>query len=179
MVKINLNDYLSGRKYHTKVNNMRIYFDSETIVGALVRRISKSDTRYVIGCSAWFTNRRIISALSLKDGVSIICTRDKITQVRTTQERYKQLRPLNGVSPINTLGAGRGRARSLMHHKFLVGLNKDKECIWVSNGSFNMTSSATKNIENCMIFDDPAVASVFKDEFLRLYPLSRPLKIKV
>jgi phosphatidylserine/phosphatidylglycerophosphate/cardiolipin synthase-like enzyme len=177
---VNLNSLVnSDRKRQKVVNNMKIHFDGASIVKAIVRRINNDDTRYIIGCSAWFTNAKIISAMSLLDGVCIICTRDKITRAKTTQDKYKTLPTLNGAkSPIHIIGSGRGYNKSLMHHKFLVGLDKNQLPIWVSNGSFNMTTSAVNHIENCMIIDDDEVAEVFKQEFLRLFPVSKALKIK-
>ena len=73
---------------------------------------------------------------------------------------------------------GRGRFKSLLHHKFLVGLDENREPIWVSNGSFNLTENAVTNIENVMIFDDPEIATDFFDEFKRIYAISSPLKIR-
>ena len=78
---------------------------------------------------------------------------------------------------MNTIGAGSGYNKSLMHHKFIIGLNEQKQPIWVSNGSFNFTKSAVNHIENIMMIDDEKVATLFKDEFMRLFPISRPLKL--
>ena len=65
-----------------------------------------------------------------------------------------------------------------MHHKFLVGMSKEGDPLWVSTGSFNMTKSATNHLENCMIIENADVATLFKAEFMRLFPISRPLKLK-
>ena len=79
---------------------------------------------------------------------------------------------------IRTIGEGKGRFKSLMHHKFLIGLNSMREPVWCMNGSFNMTESAVTNIENIMIFDDPEIATTFFGEFKRLHRISKPLRIR-
>ena len=67
---------------------------------------------------------------------------------------------------------------NLMHHKFLIGLSKDRVPIWVMNGSFNVTESALTNLENSMIFDDPEISTTYFDEFKRLHRMSQKLNIK-
>ena len=79
---------------------------------------------------------------------------------------------------IRAVGEGRGRFKSLMHHKFLIGLSPAREPLWVMNGSFNVTESAVTNIENSMHFDDPEIAGTFFDEFKRIHRISSPLKIR-
>ena len=182
--KVNLNNQVEdkGRCRQTVIDNvkMKIHFHGMSILNALLRKIKHHDTVYIMGCCAWLTNKRIIQAMgSNLKGVSIICTKDKITMAKSTQAKYRLLKPLQeGTSPINYIGAGRGFNRSLMHHKFLVGLDAAKQPLWCSTGSFNLTTSAVNHLENCMVIENVAVAAAFKEEFIRLYPLSRPLKIK-
>ena len=78
---------------------------------------------------------------------------------------------------IRVIGCGSGWNKSLMHHKFLVGMSKEGDPLWVSTGSFNMTKSATNHLENCMVINDPAVAQVYLDEFVNLYKISKALKL--
>ena len=111
-------------------------------------------------------------------GVSMICTKDKLTTRRKNQQAYSKLSACFQGGVIRTMGEGRGRFKSLMHHKFLIGLSVEREPIWVMNGSFNVTESAVTNLENIMIFDDPEIASTFFDEFKRLHHISKPLKIR-
>lgn len=182
--KVNLNKMVEdkGRCRQTVIDNvkMKIHFHGMSILNALIRKIKHRDTVYVMGCCAWLTNKRIIEAMSVNlKGVSIICTKDKITMSKSNQSAYRKLKPLQvGASPINYIGAGRGFNRSLMHHKFLVGLDAARKPIWCSTGSFNLTTSAVNHLENCLILESEEVARAFKEEFIRLYPLSRPLKIK-
>lgn len=181
--KVNLNKLIEDktRKRQQVFENakIKIHFNGHCIQNAICRQIKKRDTHYVVGCCAWLTNTKILDTLSAcVEGVCIICTRDKITRAKTNQMKYKKLKKLTTAdSPINVIGCGSGYNKSLLHHKFLVGMNKKKEAIWVSNGSFNLTKSAVRHLENCMIIEDKDVATLFKKEFLRLFPLSRPLKI--
>ena len=73
----------------------------------------------------------------------------------------------------------KGWNKSLMHHKFLVGLDEIGEAKWVVNGSFDMTEVATSNIENLMIIEDEDLSQCYLDEFKRVYSVSKPLKINV
>ena len=156
-----------------------ILFDGRGIQNAIVRNIKREDTSYMVGCVAWLSNKRILKTMAehLK-GVSIICTKDRLTTRRKNQIAYSKLAGCFQGGVIRTMGEGRGRFKSLMHHKFLIGLDIDRNPIWVMNGSFNVTESAVTNIENVMIFDDPEIANTFFEEFKRLHKMARPLKIK-
>ena len=104
--------------------------------------------------------------------------KDKITKAKGNQAKYRNLRKLPmAKSAVNTIGCGSGYNKSLMHHKFLVGLDENKKPTFVINGSFNFTKSAVNHLENCMVIEDESVAKLFKDEFMRLFPISRPLKL--
>jgi len=162
------------RKKASVCGNIGIWFESNAILNALVKRILKSDTCFVMGCAAWLTNTRIIGALSTLKGVSVICTRDKV--VKAMKPKYRLLPKHDDIPTVLVLGTA-GRKASLMHHKFLVGMDKDQKPIWVSTGSFNLTQSATTNLENLMIIESPEVAEVYLKEFQRLYPLARTLRL--
>jgi len=182
--QVNLNklidDTTRARQSVFENTKIKIHFNGQSIVNALVRQIKKRDTRFIVGCCAWLTNKRILEAMSANlDGVAIICTKDKITRSKNNQRHYKMLPRLpSATSAINTLGCGSGYNKSLMHHKFLVGLDAQQQPLWVTNGSFNLTKSAVRHLENCMVIDDKEVAALFKKEFIRLFPLSRPLKLR-
>ena len=122
--------------------------------------------------------RNLVIAMAKKRGCCIICTKDKLTRRSSNQKAYKQLKEAYPGGAIRVVGEGRGWHKSLMHHKFLIGLDKDGKAVWVSNGSFNMTESATTNLENLMIMEDPDVASTFLEEFKRVHALSTQLKLK-
>lgn len=178
--RINLNKAIedASRKRQTVFENakIKVFFNGHAIVNAICRQIRKKDTHYILGACAWFSNTKIINTIEGNtDGCSFLITKDKIT--KTNLARYRKLPKLPlATSAVNTIGAGRGYTKSLMHHKFLVGLDKDKKPFWVSTGSFNLTKSAVNHIENLLIIEDRSVASLFKDEFMRLFPISRPLK---
>ncbi len=180
MPKVNLNKLITetSRKTPTVCGDIKLVFDTESILSTLIRRIGRADTKYVMGCAAWFTNTKIINALSKLKGVSIICTRDKVARTKTTKAKYRTLPKHDGIPTIKLLGCGRGRSASLMHHKFLVGMDKEQKPIWVSTGSFNLTESACTNIENLMIVENTDLATAFLKEFQRLYPLAKTLSLK-
>lgn len=156
-----------------------IIFNGRGIQNAVVRHIKREDTAYIVGCVAWLSNKRILKSMAehLK-GVTIITTTDKLTKRRQNQQAYAKLSGCFQGGVIRTVGEGRGRFKSLMHHKFLIGLSPAREPIWVMNGSFNVTESAVTNIENVMIFDDPEISTTFFDEFKRLHRISKALKIR-
>ena len=155
-----------------------ILFDGRGIQNAVVRGIKREDTAYMVGCVAWLSNKRILKAMADHlSGVSIICTKDRLTTRRKNQVAYSKLAGCFQGGVIRTMGEGRGRFKSLMHHKFLIGLNSERIPLWVMNGSFNVTESAVTNIENVMIFDDPEIATTFFNEFKRLHRISNQLKI--
>lgn len=156
-----------------------ILFDGRGIQNAIVRNIRREDTSYMVGCVAWLSNKRILRAMSEKlKGVSIICTKDRLTTRRKNQQAYAKLAGCFQGGVIRTMGEGRGRFKSLMHHKFLIGLDRQRVPLWVMNGSFNVTESAVTNLENVMIFDDPEIAATFFGEFKRLHKIAKPLKIR-
>ena len=156
-----------------------ILFDGRGIQNAIVRHIKRDDTSYMVGCVAWLSNKRVLKTMSEHlRGVSIICTKDRLTTRRKNQQAYSKLSGCFQGGVIRTMGEGRGRYKSLMHHKFLIGLSAARVPIWVMHGSFNVTESAVTNLENIMIFDDPEIASTFFDEFKRLHKISKTLKIK-
>ena len=156
-----------------------IIFDGRGIQNAIVRNIKREDTTYVVGCVAWLSNKRILKCMAEKlKGVTLITTADKLTKRRKNQQAYAKLGGCFAGGVIRCVGEGRGRFKSLMHHKFLCGLDAAREPIWVMNGSFNVTESAVTNIENVMIFDDPEISTTFFEEFKRIHKISKPLKIK-
>ena len=156
-----------------------ILFDGRGIQNAIVRNIRREDTSFVVGCVAWLSNKRVLKTMSEKlKGVTIICTKDRLTTRRKNQQAYSKLSGCFAGGVIRVVGEGRGRFKSLMHHKFLIGLSEAREPIWLMNGSFNITESALRHIENVMILDDPEIAGTFFDEFKRIHRISKPLKIR-
>ncbi len=148
---------------------IHILFDANGIKKAIIRMINKEDTTYVVGCVAWLSNKDILKAMAKKKGCCIVCTKDKLNY----KNKKIPLKPAYAGGAIRIVGEGRGWHKSLMHHKFLIGLNASGKPIWVTNGSFNMTESATTNLENLMIMEDEDVANCYFKEFQRVHALSR------
>jgi len=175
---VNLNKLITGGRGPKTVGDSTFIFDTVQIQKFLINRIKRSDTHFVMGCAAWLTNTKILQALSSLRGVSMICTRDKVARTKSSKEKYKKLRKHAGIPTIKLLGCGRGRSASLMHHKFLIGMDAHENPIWVSTGSFNLTESACTNIENLQVIENPAVAKIYMQEFKRLFTIAKPLPLK-
>ena len=167
------NVFTRGRK------KIHILFDGVGIQRAIIRMINKQETAFVVGCIAWLSNKQILAAMAKKKGGCIICTKDRLTKGIRNQRAYKAIKPAYPGGVIRVVGEGKGWHKSLMHHKFLVGLNSQGNPIWVTNGSFNFTTSATSNLENLMVMEDEDVADCYFQEFRRVHALSSPLKLKV
>ena len=105
-----------------------IVFDGRAIQNAIVRNIKHKDTVYVVGCIAWLSNKRVLQAMAEHTrGVSIICTKDRLTTRKKNQLAYSKLSGCFQGGVIRTMGEGRGRFKSLMHHKFLIGLSAERQ----------------------------------------------------
>jgi hypothetical protein len=166
------NVFTRGRK------KIHILFDGVGIQRAIIRMINTPETAFVVGCIAWLSNKGILGAMAKKKGGCIVCTKDKLTKGARNQKAYAAIRPAYPGGVIRVVGEGRGWHKSLMHHKFLVGLNAEGKPIWVTNGSFNFTTSAVSNLENLMVMEDEDVAECYFQEFKRVHALSSPLKLK-
>jgi len=183
-VKVNLNELVEdkSRKRQTKVDSkIRIHFNGTSIVSAICRRIKRPEVCYVVGCVAWLTNVKILSTLAEHvDGVCLIVTRDKVSRCESNKRKYRRLKCLNDAkSPIQTIGtSGTKWTKALMHHKFLVFLDKDQVPLSVSNGSMNLTESGVRHLENCIFLESSEAGEIFKTEFLRLFGISKPLSLK-
>ena len=143
--KVNLNKLIEDKSRKRQQvftgTTIKVHFNGNSIVNAICRQIKKESTHYILGCCAWVSNTKILDTLASNvEGVCLIVTRDKITRSKTNQMKYKKLPKLaDAKSPIQTIGVGSGYNKSLLHHKFLVGLDEKKKPIFVINGSFNFT----------------------------------------
>jgi len=163
-----------SRRRRVVFDNVSLMFDGKLILKSILKNINRKDTTFVVGCVAWLSNKRILSALSKKDGVCFVCTKDKLLKRKSNRAAFKLLKPcFPDSTPIRTVGTGRGKLKSLLHHKFIIGCSEDATPLWVMNGSFNMTESAMTNIENMMLFNDAKVAKAFYDEFCRVFKISK------
>lgn len=171
-LNLSLKDVSRGRVQ--KCKHVSLLFDGALILKTILKNIKRKDTCFVVGCVAWLSNKRILSALSKKQGVCFVCTKDKLLKRKSNRAAFALLKPcFPNSTAIRTVGTGRGRLKSLLHHKFIIGCSEDSTPLWVMNGSFNMTESAMTNIENMMLFEDPEVAKAFYEEFCRVFKISK------
>ena len=131
-------------------------------------------TPYVVGAMAWFHDREVLRAMHGCRGVSFIVTSER-GMGRYHQARFGALPKYHAVDPsaVRTIGRATGRRRGLMHHKFLVGLDDQKEPQWVLTGSYNATVHSRSSLENVLVLRDPDVAATYFREYERLYNKSR------
>ena len=143
-------------------------FDGGTIVACLIDLVRCPTTRYVIGCAAWLTHPDII--MSLKEvQCTIICNTP--FSVATTRQ-YAQIRPyVQGVPAIIVIpkqACPQHGLETLVHHKFLIGMDATHHPRWALNGSLNFTNHACCNHENATFIFDGSVQNLYVDEFLRI-----------
>ena len=134
-----------------KKGKIKVYFKSGSIIRAICRQIRSADAVYA--CVAWVTHPKILDAME-ETKTELIMTRHKCNRWK------RQIK-------VKFLGKGRGRKKSLMHHKFLVGFRKG-EPAFVINGSANFTKSSVRHEENIMVIEDSDVAKAFYKQFLEL-----------
>lgn len=134
------------------------------------------DTPYVVGCMAWFSDPVILTALAGCRGVSFVVTNDSLLNSVSLRKLYGALTPLDATrSAVRCVGLRTGSARSLMHHKFIVGLDAARVPAWLAMGSYNASSQAGNNIESVVLFQCPAIARVYFDEYAAIEKSSKPL----
>lgn len=155
-----------------------VLFETEQIVEMIQTFINEENTIFVVGCVAWFTHPSILHALANSiRGASIIITKTSLTS--GLLQMYSDISPLPGHSfAFREYGRGSGPSASLMHHKFLIGLDHNMHPLWCVNGSFNMTTHAVINIENCMCHLHPTTLDKFMKEYYRVFNLSTLLSLK-
>jgi phosphatidylserine/phosphatidylglycerophosphate/cardiolipin synthase-like enzyme len=131
-------------------------------------------TPYVVGAMAWFHDREVLRAMQSCRGVSFVVTSER-GMGRYHHARFGSLPQYHArdASAVRAIGRATGRRRALMHHKFLVGLNDQKEAAWVLTGSYNATVHSRGSLENVLLLRDPDVAATYFREYERLYAKSR------
>ena len=118
-------------------------------------------TPYVVGAMAWFHDKSVLKALEQCRGVSFV-----ITSERGCGRHHA----------VRAEGRATGRRRALMHHKFAVGLDADRQPVWVLTGSYNPTQHSRLSTENALLLRRPEVAEVYFREYARLYGISRHVR---
>lgn len=149
---------------------MKVAFNPTDIVGLIMHALKFQKTSSVVGCVAWLSHPLILKQLAKKP-CSIVVTRDKSNAKKHVRTMYMALKPadIGYHRSIKFLGAKAGRIKTRMHHKFLVGLDDNGNPIWVLTGSFNMSSNATKNLENIMYVSDKELAHVYYEEWQKIW----------
>lgn len=136
-------------------------------------------TPYVVGAMAWFHDKSVLKALEQCRGVSFVITSERGCG-RYHAARFGALRPFQaadaGRSAVRAVGRATGRRRALMHHKFAVGLDADRQPVWVLTGSYNPTQHSRLSTENALLLRRPEVAEVYFREYARLYGISRHVR---
>lgn len=125
------------------------------------------DSDEIIGCVAWLTNRQIIDELRRLHRCRITVTADVVHN-----------RPHLGLQSIGArqVGVGRGRYRALMHHKFMVRLNRGRPT-HVLMGSYNFTRRSNANLgESIVVIACGETARAFAEEAERVFADSRPIR---
>lgn len=150
--------------------SIRVAFEPSDIVSTIVHALKFNKTISIVGCVAWLSHPKILLELSKKP-CSIVVTRDKSNAKKHVREMYRKLKPADTSHgrAIKVLGARAGRRKTRMHHKFLVGLDRHGLPIWVLTGSFNMSANACNNIENIQYVRDAEFASVFYNEWQKIW----------
>ena len=107
--KVECEERKRQKVYSRGTNKFSVHFDGTGIRSAVMRTIKDEGTKYVVGCVAWFSNKRILAELAKKRGVCVVVTKDKLTKTKTNQAAYKRLKPCYRGGTIRVVGAGRGR----------------------------------------------------------------------
>lgn len=76
---------------------------------------------------------------------------------------------------IRCFGFSDKKNKPLMHHKFLVFLDKDMIPYGVWTGSYNLTKNATKSLDNVIYSKDINIVKAYVEEFEQFLFLSEKL----
>lgn len=146
------------------------------IYDTVTNLIDGVDVAYVIGCMAWFSNKRVLKSMSQKKGCCIITMPDGICKLKTYIPLYKTV---NSIPPYGTIRIISNDVSNgyLMHHKFIIALDANMQPIWVINGSCNFSQNSEKNRENIVVHYEAHILNAFLDEFNYLLPLSVELNL--
>ena len=138
----------------------------------LFDRISDTSHAYAACTSPWASNLRWIQhcAHNLL-GLSLVTFHDKPSSIRRLAA-YKQCKPLRDRDRVRTLSTGSGYNRCIIHQKVVVLLDTDAKPVEVLLGSYNLSNGSSRNIETMVQICDPGVATVFYDEFCRVYGIA-------
>ena len=166
-----LNQAVHRSSGHAETGSTEVWFDD--IAQRLCALIQQSHS--VVGAMAWLTDKDILQALQDRPGgVALVVTNDSPN--RKESPRYRQLPLLpEHAHAVRMLGAGRGRGRPFMHHKFMVGLDRHGKTLWCSTGSYNGTRNSRRSIENVLVSRDADLATAYRLEWEAVWEAARPV----
>ncbi len=171
----NLNDRMPRRQAaKVAVESATLLFNPH-ILPCIRQKILRA--HYVVLSVAWLSNRPILEALRSTKGCSVIVTHDN-AQLRKFREPLGLLPKMEGAkSAVFTVNSGRG-SRALMHHKYMVLLDKDKNPTGeVVTGSWNYTAQSQKNLEHVLALHSPDLAQrLLEDHKEMLRCVAKPLR---
>jgi phosphatidylserine/phosphatidylglycerophosphate/cardiolipin synthase-like enzyme len=149
------------------VNSVSLVFDSPN---RHVRDLLET-VPFVQACVCWITSPVLLKALKTRRGVSLIISRGKMATRR--KPFYRTLKAIDSAKGAVRAIGSEGKNHSLCHHKFAIGLDARKKPVFLITGSFNWSAQGEKNIENVMVFRDPAFIKAWQAEFNLLWTKSR------
>lgn len=185
VVKHNLNLICLKNKKRKRIfkhtcaeNEHEIIFDN--IESRITELILQSETCYISCVVPYITNKSIMNALSDKRGIRMITN---LGPHLKSDIRKKQISKLTNWDEsekciVKTFSRGSGRNKTIIHSKILIGYNKDKIPLWVTNGSWNATENAKNNIENIVIHTNQFFVGAFCHEFECLWEASKNFNIR-
>ena len=122
----------------------------------------------LVACVAWLKAQRLRDAMARAP-----------RGTRVVVQSEKHLKPIENVDMrkvgVHARGARQASERSLMHHKFCVGL-RDNVPQFVAVGSYNYTGHSRRNLESVVVLRDTDAAQRFYDEFQRVWALGRAVR---
>lgn len=87
----------------------------------------------------------------------------------------KKLSDDDDFDAIRCFGYINKKSKPLMHHKFLIFLNKDLEPYAVWTGSYNFTNNANNSLDNVIYTTDKEIVNAYIEEFEQFLFLSEKL----
>ena len=76
---------------------------------------------------------------------------------------------------VRCFGFAKSYHKPLMHHKFLIFLDKNLKPYGVWTGSYNLTNNANKSLDNGLFITDEKVINGYIEEFEQILFLSEKL----
>lgn len=150
--------------------NVQVVFDK--IEETILEHLEDRHCRHAAILSPYFSSHRILKACSKLESCSLITTYDRYMKSKLRMDGFNSLSPLLDAR-VKTLNRGRGRNKTIVHTKAIVLLDYEKRPYKVISGSFNFTQNSENNIESMTVYNHPAIANGFWEEFQRVWTVSK------